>query len=167
MSYRKLVDIGEKKEEEKKRRIEIQEIFCKQDKDALIKDNKVLIVDVYADWCHPCKIAESFIGDLSEEYKDFCKFAKEQVELMLSESVQVIPTFQVYYEGKLVKIITGPDKEAIESEVQKYVFKDVIERENHMRRRKERRGGRREEKNKEGGEEAKKEGGEEEKKEGK
>jgi hypothetical protein len=61
---------------------------------------------------------------MSEKYGELVSFAKEQVELRLSESVQVIPTFQVYHEGKLVKVITGPDMEAIETEIKKYLFKD-------------------------------------------
>lgn len=131
MAYRKLTDFGENtakvgisNTEKKQSHVEVYEVFTKEDKDALIRDNTLAIFDIYATWCHPCNIAAPLYADMSEKYGELVSFAKEQVELRLSESVQVIPTFQVYHEGKLVKVITGPDMEAIETEIKKYLFKD-------------------------------------------
>ena len=132
MSYRRITDFGEntakvgisKTQTENRSHVEVFEVFSKEDKDALIRDNTLAIFDIYATWCHPCNIAAPLYADMSEKYGELVSFAKEQVELRLSESVQVIPTFQVYHEGKLVKLITGPDMEAIEAEIKKYLFKD-------------------------------------------
>lgn len=127
MSYRKISDVGTTKKigiTKDGSKIEVPELFTKQDKDAMIKDNSIAVIDIYADWCSPCLMSTPLFAGLSHKYQDLVAFAKEQVELRLSESVQVIPTFQVYNEGKLVKIITGPDMEAIEAEIQKHLFKE-------------------------------------------
>jgi thioredoxin 1 len=132
MSYRRITDFGEntakvgisKTQTENRSHVEVFEVFSKEDKDTLIRDNTLAIFDIYATWCHPCNVSAPLYADMSEKYGELVSFAKEQVELRLSESVQVIPTFQVYHEGKLVKLITGPDMDAIEAEIKKYLFKD-------------------------------------------
>jgi hypothetical protein len=43
--------------------------------------------------------------------------AKENVELGLSRSVQVIPTFQFIVDGKLESIITGADMDTVEQKL--------------------------------------------------
>ena len=141
MSYRKISDVGTSVKKlgisKDGSKIEVLEVSTKEDKDALIKDNSIVIIDIYADWCHPCQIASPLFADLSEKYKDLVAFAKEQVELRLSESIQVIPTFQVFNEGKLVKLITGPDIEAVEAEIQKYLFKEDKKTARPVRRRRD------------------------------
>ena len=122
MSYRKLSDIGGSSEKvaiskATKEVIHVPEIFTKEDKESLIKNNKVVIVDVYADWCHPCQITAPYFAELYDKYKDLCKLVKESVELRLSPTVTVIPTFQIIIDGKLTKQITGADMGAVEDAI--------------------------------------------------
>lgn len=140
MSYRKISDVGTTKKlgvSKDGSEIKVPEIYTKEDKDAMIRDNSITVIDVMASWCHPCVVSAPLFADLSEKYKDLVAFAKEQVELRLSESVQVIPTFMVYNEGKLVKMITGPDMEALEAEIQKHLFKEDKRTMRPVRRRRE------------------------------
>jgi thioredoxin 1 len=122
MSYRKLNELGNfgpsasiEKKENYKTPTTVPEITTKEDKDSLIMHNKVVVVDVYADWCGPCKTTGPLFASLYDKYKDVCKLVKENVDLKLSPTVQVVPTFQIFVEGKLKSQITGANLGEVES----------------------------------------------------
>lgn len=48
----------------------------------LINENgsKMLVLDLYADWCMPCKILSPIFNSLSEEYKDQAVFFKVDID---------------------------------------------------------------------------------------
>lgn len=122
MSYRKLNELGNfgssassVKQENYKTPTIVPEITTKEDKDSLIMNNKVVVVDVYADWCGPCKTMGPLFADLFDKYNGVCKLVKENVDLRLSPTVQVVPTFQIFVEGKLKTQITGANLGEVES----------------------------------------------------
>lgn len=95
--------------------VQVPEVTTLQDKESLIKNNKLVIVDVYADWCGPCQMAVPLYAKLYAKYKDLCVLVKENVELGLSRgTVTVVPTFQIYIDGKLSKQITGVNIDEVE-----------------------------------------------------
>ncbi|WP_027123942.1 thioredoxin [Mycoplasmoides pirum] len=71
--------------------------------DELIKNNEVVIVDFYADWCGPCKMMAPFFEELSKEMTSIT-FAKLNVDELndLAESFEItsIPTLIVFKNGK-------------------------------------------------------------------
>ena len=72
-----------------------------QQKSDLIKNNKLVIIDVYADWCGPCKAISSKVEELAAKYNTngHCAIVKEDVSLELSPSVTGLPTFLFYLNG--------------------------------------------------------------------
>ena len=60
----------------------------------------------YADWCGPCKLTAPGFAKMFKNYnlKGVVALAKENVELGLSRSVQVIPTFQYFVPQRSVRI---------------------------------------------------------------
>jgi len=61
------------------------------------KGDKPCLIDFYADWCGPCKIASPILEDLAKEYKDEIYIYKvdTEVERELSSvfGIQSIPAF--------------------------------------------------------------------------
>ena len=70
----------------------------------VIKSNKPVIIDFYADWCGPCKILGPTMEQIADERSDL-KVVKinvdEEGELAQQFNVMSIPTIVVMKEGKV------------------------------------------------------------------
>ena len=73
-----------------------------------------LAVDFYADWCVPCKAADSIIEKLAEEYRGKLTFARLNVdanrEITDNYEVMSIPALLIFSKGKVVKRFVGARK---------------------------------------------------------
>ncbi len=80
------------------------------DEEVLSYEGKVL-VDLYADWCGPCKIMAPLIDELSEADMPNVKFCKVNVdecpEIAQKYDVMSIPTFLVIENGEVKKTFLG------------------------------------------------------------
>lgn len=70
-----------------------------------------VMVDFYADWCGPCKMAAPIVEEMAEEYEGKAVIAKVDVdannELAGRFGVMSIPTVIVFKNGEEVKRQTG------------------------------------------------------------
>ena len=70
----------------------------------VLKSDKPVLVDVWAAWCGPCKMAEPVLDELSDEYKDKIIFAKVDVDANPEQTqkygIMSIPTTVLYEKGK-------------------------------------------------------------------
>ncbi|HPT89744.1 MAG: thioredoxin [Acholeplasmataceae bacterium] len=77
----------------------------------LLKQDKPVLVDFYADWCGPCRIQAPIIEEVAEEVKDFAIVGKINVDkerdLARQYSIMSIPTLIIFKEGKVVERISG------------------------------------------------------------
>lgn len=71
----------------------------------------VVIVDMYAEWCVPCKTMSTIIDELSSEYLDKVKMGKCNVDnchAKVSElNIRNIPTILIYKDREIVETIHG------------------------------------------------------------
>lgn len=79
---------------------------------SVVKDSNVpVLIDFYADWCGPCKLASPIIEQISEELEEKAKVCKVNVdndtELAQTFGVASIPTFVIIKNNKVTKTITG------------------------------------------------------------
>ncbi len=77
----------------------------------VLKADKPVMVDFYADWCTPCKLAGPVIDELTEEYKDKMVIGKVNVDenqaIGSKYGVMSIPTVIIFKAGKEVDRMSG------------------------------------------------------------
>ena len=88
----------------------------------VLKSNKPVIVDFYAEWCGPCKMMSPVIDKIAEELGDNVKVGKvnsdENMELVERFEIMSIPTIIIFKNGEISKKFIGfTDKEDIINEV--------------------------------------------------
>lgn len=77
----------------------------------ILKDNKVVLVDFWAEWCGPCRILSPMIDELEKEYKDKVVVGKvntmHESELASEFRIRSIPTIIIFKDGKEKEQIRG------------------------------------------------------------
>lgn len=76
----------------------------------VIKTQKLVIIDFYADWCGPCKMLSPVIANIAKEFPNI-NFYKVNVDrestLAHKMNIQSIPTVMFYKQGQLVNQFAG------------------------------------------------------------
>ena len=77
----------------------------------VLKSEKMVLVDLYADWCGPCRMMSPIIDEIAEELQDSVKVGKvnvdENQELAIKYDVMSIPTIIIFKNGMPVKTFLG------------------------------------------------------------
>ena len=72
--------------------------------DELLKGDKPVVCDFFANWCGPCKMLAPVMEDVSEKYKDKAVFVKvdidENLELAARYGIMSIPLVCVFENGE-------------------------------------------------------------------
>jgi len=111
-------------EQEKNRDLyDVIDISSKEHKEQLINQNRLLCVDVYADWCGPCKSTSSQYSVLSKQYNNEgdVLLVKEKFDLKLSKNITGLPTYYFILDGKIVDSVIGADLVEVENKLQKHI----------------------------------------------
>jgi thioredoxin 1 len=74
-----------------------------------IKENKIILMDFWAEWCGPCRMVAPILEEISSEYN--LPIGKlnidENTEKPVEYSVQSIPTMVLFRNGKPVHTVLG------------------------------------------------------------
>lgn len=77
----------------------------------VLKADKPVIIDFYADWCGPCRMMSPIIDEIAEEKADSIKVGKvnvdENQDLAMEYGVMSIPTIVIIKNGKVEKTFVG------------------------------------------------------------
>jgi thioredoxin 1 len=89
-----------------------------------MKAKGVTVVDFFADWCGPCRIAGPKFEALSDEAKyEGVAFVKanldETEDIGVALGVKTIPAFAVFKDGKLVGLQEGEPLSKVEALIEK------------------------------------------------
>lgn len=92
----------------------------------VLKSNKTVLVDFWAEWCGPCKAISPVLEMLASEYKSKLKVVKinidEYPESGVKYSVMSIPTLLLFKNGEVVKtIVGGASKAKLTNELKDYL----------------------------------------------
>jgi len=76
----------------------------------VLKSEKAVIVDCWAEWCAPCRIVGPRLEELSKELTEvkFCKLDVDSNRVTSATyGIRAIPTMLVFKDGKLIGNIVG------------------------------------------------------------
>jgi len=77
----------------------------------VLKQEKKVLIDFYADWCGPCKMQSPIIDSVEEELADSIKVGKINVddnpELASNFEIMSIPTLIIIKNGEVIKQFVG------------------------------------------------------------
>ena len=90
--------------------MEIIKVNSQNFEEEVIKSEKPVLIDFYADWCGPCKMLSPIIDEIAEENSEI-KVVKVNVDdsqdLAMKYQVMSIPTLVVIKDGKEVNRSVG------------------------------------------------------------
>lgn len=113
---------------EKKERISF-DVTDDLDFERLLTMFETVVVDVWARWCEPCKrIADSY-EELGKKYAEFIKekrliLLKDDIDAegtIHRDQIEAVPTFFIYYKGRLYKKIVGSEFADIDGILEKLI----------------------------------------------
>ena len=92
-----------------------ESITCLEHKNKIIREYKYVVVDVYGDWCGPCKKIYPQILELQNKWPTV-KFVKEDIDKKIT-NVNGVPYFQFYKKGKYVGDSIGASIKNVENKI--------------------------------------------------
>lgn len=90
----------------------------------IVATNDKVVVDVFADWCGPCRRMKPVFENLSQKYRSakFIKVNSDMAPQIANElGVEGLPTFVLYSGGQMYKKVQGSNERKLESAIEKLV----------------------------------------------
>lgn len=79
--------------------------------DEVLRSDKPVIVDFWAEWCGPCRMVGPVIDQIAEEHSDKVKVVKLDVEnnpaTAMKYGITSIPAIYVFKDGEVAKQTVG------------------------------------------------------------
>ena len=77
----------------------------------VLRADMPVLVDLYADWCGPCKMLAPLVAELAEEYDGVVRVGKlnvdEDPEIAIRYHVASIPTLLLFKDGEVIAKSVG------------------------------------------------------------
>ena len=98
----------------------VLELKTAEEKRDILSRNEIVVIDIYANWCHPCKQIEPGYSVVAQKYSQSgkCAVVKENFDTHLSQNVNGVPTFRIYQHGVVIDEIVGADLPKVEAKLE-------------------------------------------------
>lgn len=76
----------------------------------VIKEDKIVVVDFFAEWCGPCQMLGPVLEDLANERNDIVVLKidiDEEQELAINMGIEVVPTVMIFKNGEKKNVLEG------------------------------------------------------------
>jgi thioredoxin 1 len=92
-------------------------------KQEIIETNKIVCIDLFGDYCYPCKIIAPKFAELAKKYntKGEIYLCTEDVEKGLTPDCTGVPMFLFYFNGRYTTSIIGGNLEEVEKELNRLI----------------------------------------------
>ncbi|XP_048757092.1 thioredoxin-like [Ostrea edulis] len=100
----------------------VKTVNTKADFDAVIKEDKLTVVDFYATWCGPCRMIAPKIEEMEKEFSgvNFIKVdVDENSETAEDCGISAMPTFFFYKAGNKLDEVVGASEASIREKIEK------------------------------------------------
>ncbi|MDR9401278.1 MAG: thioredoxin [Psychroflexus sp.] len=97
------------------------EVQDKDFKEKVLENDKLVLVDFWAEWCGPCRTLSPIIDEIADDYKGKVEVAKVDIdqnqEYAAKYGVRNIPTVLLFKNGEIVDKHVGvaPKKKYVDS----------------------------------------------------
>lgn len=93
--------------------IEINEQNFEQE---VLKSEKPVVVDFWAEWCGPCRMVMSLLKEIEQQMGEHYKFAKLDVDdnsnIANRFAIRTIPSLLIFKQGRVVDQLIGATTQA-------------------------------------------------------
>ena len=94
--------------------------------DEVLKSDKTILVDFWAEWCGPCRAVSPILDQIAEEHAGKIEIVKLNVDdnpqSAMNYQITSIPAMKVFKGGEVVKTIIGAKpKPAIEADLAEFL----------------------------------------------
>jgi thioredoxin 1 len=123
--YKSFSELGEKPQQNTDL-YNVVEIQNMEHKRHILGSNRLVCVDIYANWCQPCKLTEGDYSVIASEFESqgLCAIVKENYEKKLTNDPAPtgLPTYQFFLDGqKIGEDIVGADLNKVRKTVETYL----------------------------------------------
>ncbi|EET89583.1 MAG: thioredoxin [Candidatus Micrarchaeales archaeon] len=89
----------------------VADVNSRDFEDEVLKSKIPVVVDIWAEWCGPCRMFSPIVDEVSEEYKGKVKFVKlnadENEEIAAKYNIMSIPTALLIEKGNVKAVNVG------------------------------------------------------------
>ena len=94
--------------------------------DDVLKSDKTILVDFWAEWCGPCRAVSPILDQIAEEHAGKIEIVKlnvdENPQSAMNYQITSIPAMKVFKGGEVVKTVIGAKpKPALEADLAEFL----------------------------------------------